>query len=170
MTEKTQNAINMQIKEELYSSYLYLAMSAYAQAKNLSGVANWFYVQAKEEIDHAMGFYNYLLERGGEVELQEIAKPPKKFESVTSLFEEGLKHEQHITGTINALYVLATEEKDYAFQSFLKWYIEEQVEEEANATEIIEKIKLVGDSGPVLYMLDKELSGRQYTPTSPTAK
>ncbi len=166
MNKKIEQAINDQIREELYSSYLYLSIAAYCESLSFKGFANWFTVQAKEELDHAMGFYNYVHERGGKVVLQAIDQPPADFKGHLHVFEESLKHEQHITERINGLFKLATEENDYAFQSFVKWYIDEQVEEEANANEMIDKLKQVGDSGPALYMLDKELQTRQHTPAS----
>jgi ferritin len=137
---------------------------------NLKGFANWFTVQAKEELDHAMGFFNYLLSRGGKVELLEIPKPPSVFKNPKSLFNEALKHEQFITGKINLLYELSCEEKDYSFQSFLKWYIDEQVEEESNATEMIEKMRMVGENEATLLFIDSQLATRVYTPTLPTTK
>lgn len=169
INKNIQTAINHQIKEELYSSYLYLSMSAYAAGRNLKGFANWFSVQAKEELDHAMGFFTYLLNRGGKVELLEIPKPPNVFKSPKSLFDEGLKHEQFITGKINLLYELSGEEKDYSFQSFLKWYIDEQVEEEGNAAEMIEKMKMAGESEATLLLIDSQLAIRVYKQSSPIA-
>lgn len=170
INKNIQTAINHQIKEELYSSYLYLSMAGYTGEMNLKGFANWFSVQAKEELDHAMGFFTYLLNRRGKVELLEIPKPPSVFKNPRVLFDEALKHEQFITGKINLLYELSGEEKDYSFQSFLKWYIDEQVEEEANATEMIEKMKLSGESESTLLLIDSQLAARVYTPASPTAK
>jgi ferritin len=157
-----QKNINSQINEELYSSYLYLSISAYCSSMNFKGFANWFSVQAQEETDHAMGLYNYLIERGGRVLLMEIAKPPYEFKDICNIFEEALKHEKYITGKIHKLYEVGQSEKDYAFGSFIQWYINEQVEEEANATEIVETIKLVGSKGTSLYLLDKQLAGRVY--------
>lgn len=169
MNIKIQRAINDQIKEELYSSYLYLSMAAYSQSLGLKGFANWFVVQAKEELDHAMGFYDYLIGRNARVILQEIPKPPFEFAGAYLLFSDALKHEKYITGRIHRLYEMAGEEKDYAFQSFLKWYIEEQVEEESNSATYIDKIKLLKDADSGQYILDQELAKRKYTPISPTA-
>jgi len=166
MNAKIQEAINNQIREEFYSGYLYLSMAAYCGAKTLNGFENWFRVQAQEERDHALGFYNYMLERGGEVKLQALDQPPSSFKGPLELFEAALKHEKHITGKINELFELAANEKDFAFQSFLKWYIDEQVEEEATASEMIDKVKMVGEKGEALYMLDQELGARTYTPSS----
>ena len=159
-------AINNQINEELYSGYLYIAMSAYAGSKGLKGLQNWMYVQALEERDHALGFHNFLLDCGGKIVLQEIKAPPSEFGGPLQMFEAALKHEQHITRKIDELYELAVQEKDYAFQSFLKWYIDEQVEEEATAGEMIDKVKLVGETGPGVLALDKELAMRAYSPSS----
>lgn len=167
MTKKLQQEVNNQINEEMFSSYLYLSMSAFAKSKSLNGFANWFEIQAKEELDHAMGFYNYLLDAQGTVELQAIAQPSTSFANVKELFSEGLKHEKHITSRINFLYELAQEEKDHAFISLLKWYLDEQVEEEANASEYVDKLNLAGANGAALLMLDAELSQRIYTQVIP---
>ena len=157
---KMQEAINKQIQEELYSSYLYLAMAADSEEKNLKGFANWLQVQYQEENAHAMKLYHYLLERGGKVKLAPIQAPPSEFGTPLQVFETVLAHERHITASINALYETAVSEKDYAAQIFLQWFIEEQVEEEGNASEILEKLKMVGErSGAILY-LDKELKKR----------
>lgn len=166
MKKSTTDAVNAQIHEELFSEYLYLAMSAYAGSQGLRGIQNWFAVQAREERDHAQGFMNHLIDRGGVVVLQGLAKPPADFKKPSVMFQEGLKHEQHITACIHALLELATKEKDYPLQSLLKWYVDEQIEEEANAQEILDTLKLVGESGAGLYQLDKELLGRTYTQAS----
>lgn len=170
MTKKVLTELNKQINEELFSSYVYLSMAAYAKAKSLDGFANWFEIQAKEELDHAMGFYHYILDAHGEVELQAIAQPKKDYTSPLALFEEALHHEQHITGRINLLYDLAQEEKDHALTSFLKWYLDEQVEEEASASKYVDKLKLAGHDGAALLMLDTELQARVYVPLSPRAE
>jgi ferritin len=164
MNQKVEKAINQQINEELFSFYLYLSMSAYFESKNMKGVANWFSVQSKEEHDHAMGFYKYLLSRGGMVELLPIKKPMGTFKGLMHALEETYTHEQHITKCIHDLYALALQEKDYALQSFLKWYIDEQVEEEANDTALLDQLKLYGDKGPSLFLLDQQMGQRIYTP------
>jgi ferritin len=161
MSESIEKAINEQINEELFSSYLYLAIAADAGSRGLSGIQSWMTVQAQEEVAHAMKFYNFVLERGGKVELKEIAKPEKEFGSVLDMFKASLKHEKHITGCIHKLYELAEQEKDYPFVSFLKWFIDEQVEEEASAQEVIDKIEMIGDNSGLLYALDKELGQRK---------
>ncbi len=157
-------ALNDQIKEELFSAYTYMAMEVYAESINLPGFANWFYIQSKEEMEHANGMHKYLISRDAKVEYQAIAKPPVDFKSALHLFEETLTHEKYISKKVNGLYELAIKEKDYAMQSFLRWYIDEQVEEEAQVKEIIEKIKLAGEEAQALYMIDRELANRQYIP------
>jgi ferritin len=160
LSKAMQDAINEQIKNELYSSYLYLAMSAYCEANNLPGFAHWLRVQSQEEIEHAMKFFGFVNERGGRVVLEAIDKPPVEFESPTKIFEETLNHERKVTAMINSLYALALEEKDYASQVMLHWYIDEQVEEEANASYIVDTLKAVGEKGQALVMLDRELAKR----------
>jgi ferritin len=168
ISKQLTDAINIQINEELSSAYLYLSMSAFAEGQNLKGFANWFYIQYQEELDHAMGFFHFLIARGGNVVLKAIAEPQVSFSGPEVLFREGLKHEQYITACIHRLYELSVNEKDYALTSFLKWYIDEQVEEEESATSMVEKIDFVGTKGHALYLLDKELSGRKYEPLKPT--
>jgi ferritin len=160
LSKAMQDAINEQIKNELYSSYLYLAMSAYCEANNLPGFAHWLRVQSQEEIEHAMKFFGFVNERGGRVVLEAIDKPPVEFESPVKIFEETLNHERKVTAMINSLYELALEEKDYASQVMLHWFIDEQVEEEANASYILDTLKAVGEKGQALVMLDRELARR----------
>jgi len=161
MLSKTiQDAMNEQIKNELYSAYLYLSMSAYCEAANLPGFAHWMRMQAQEEVTHAMKFYDFIYERGGRVVLQAIDQPPVEFQSPLHVFEQTLEHEQKVTGLINDLYTLAVEEKDYASQAFLQWFVTEQVEEEDSATQIVETLKMIGDKAHALLMLDRELGGR----------
>lgn len=164
MNTKVQNAINEQINAEIFSGYLYLSMAAYFDTEGLPGFANWMKVQAQEEMAHAMKFYNYVFERGGSVTMKAIAQPDTKFKSTLQIAEQTLAHEKIVTGLINDLYELSVKEKDYATESFLKWYIDEQVEEEGSAQEVIDKIKLAGDKGPGLFMLDKEMAVRVFTP------
>jgi ferritin len=158
--KKMQDALNKQINEEMFSSYLYLAMSADFQAKNLAGAGSWMKAQADEETSHAMKFFHFILERGGEVELLPIAKPRKNWKSPLEAFEEAEKHEQHITRCIHDLVDLAVAEKDYATQNLLQWFVNEQVEEEAAAGEIVAKLKMVAESKNGLYMMDRELGAR----------
>jgi len=162
MNDKIQDAINEQINAEMHSGYIYLSMAAYLDAEGLTGFANWMKVQAQEEMAHAMKFYNYVYERNGKVILKPIAEVPTEFNSPLQIAEMVLEHEQKVTGLINDLYTLAKEEKDYAFESFLKWYIDEQVEEESSANAMIDKIKLAGSDGPGVFMLDKELGARVF--------
>ena len=159
-----EEAINRQINEEMYSAYLYMSMSAYFEEQGLNGFANWMYVQYQEEMDHAMKFYRYLHERGGNVRLYAIKEPPHEWKSPLDAFEQTLKHEQHITKCINELVDLAEKIKDRPTFNLLQWYIDEQVEEEANDEELINQLKLIGDNGQGLLMLDRELAQRAYTP------
>lgn len=161
MLSKTlQDAMNEQIKNELYSAYLYLSMSAYCEAANHPGFAHWMRMQAQEEEAHAMKFYDFIYERGGRVVLQAIDQPPVEFPSPLAVFEQTLEHEQKVTAMIHDLYTLAAEEKDYASQAFLQWFVTEQVEEEASASQILETLKMIGDKGHALLMLDRELGSR----------
>ncbi len=162
--KEIEEAINKQIKEEMYSSYLYLSMSAYFENIGLRGFANWMYVQFQEEKDHAMKFYRYLIERGGRVKLYALQEPPHEWNSPLHAFEETLKHEKYITQCINDLVDLAEKKKDRATFNLLQWYIDEQVEEEANDEEIIQKLKMIGDNPQGLLMLDRELASRTYVP------
>jgi len=155
-----ENAINEQIKNELYSAYLYLAMSAHCEEKNLGGFAHWLRVQFQEEQSHALKFYDYLHERGGTVKLMAIDAPPAEWQSLLEMFNEVLAHEQKVTALIHGLYGLALKESDYAAQIMLQWFITEQVEEEKNATEIVENLKLIEAHGTAVLMLDKQLGKR----------
>lgn len=164
LDEKMKKALNDQINEEFYSAYLYLSMSAYFSKIGLKGFANWMMVQYKEEVDHGMKMYNYIIARGDDVKLQAIKEPPSSWTSLLNAFEETLKHEQHITERINYLVDIAEEVKDRATYNFLQWFIDEQIEEEENDREVIDQLKLIGDNKNGLYMLDKELATRVYTP------
>ncbi len=160
LSEKMQEQLNEQINAEIYSGYLYYAMEAYFEDQDLTGFANWMHVQAQEELLHAHKFFNYINERGGRVKLDGIETPKNDWESPTEVFKEAYEHETKVTERINNLYDLALEEKDHATASFLKWFIDEQVEEEASADEIVNKLKRIGDSGHGIFMLDSELSNR----------
>lgn len=162
--KKLEKQINYQINRELYSEYLYLAMSAYLESKGLEGMANFMKVQAEEEHFHAMKFFNYLNERGGRVELEAIEKPPVNFDSPLAVFEESLKHEKLVTSLINKLMDTAIAVNDHAARSFLNWYVDEQVEEEASFEAILDKMELVGGKGHGILMLDKDLGARVFTP------
>jgi len=155
------DALNEQINHELYSAYLYLSMAAHFDAANLPGFANWMRVQYREETGHAMKFYGYIYDRGGVVTLKAIAQPPTKFRSPSEVFKQVLEHEKKVTSLIHDLYTLAVKDKDYATQSMLQWFINEQVEEEKNATAIIEMLKMVGDSPVSLLMADRQLGARK---------
>jgi ferritin len=158
------NALNKQINKEIYSAYLYMSMSAYSQFIGLKGFANWFMVQYNEEMEHAMKIYNYINDQGEQVKLMAIDEPPAEFESPMDMFEKTLDHEKFITKSINELVDLATEEKDHATGIFLQWFVTEQIEEEGNDNDIINQLKLIGDNGNGLIMLDRELGGRVFTP------
>ena len=161
MDKKLQKAFNDQIKNELYSAYLYLAMAAYFDSKSLSGFSHWMKVQHKEEVSHAMKMFDFLNDRGVRVLLQPIAQPTLEYGSTLEVFEETLKHEKKVTSLINALYDLAMQVEDRASGVFLQWFISEQVEEEKNATQIIETLKMIKPEGPALVMLDRELAKRE---------
>ena len=161
MLSKTiHKALNDQITHEFYASYLYLSMAAYLETQNLPGFVRWMEAQSEEERKHAMRFYNYINDRNGSVELQAIAQPPSEFQSPLDLFEQALQHEQRVTGLIHSIYALALKENDYATQAMLHWFINEQVEEEKTAQQIIERLKLTAGEGSALLMLDNELGAR----------
>ena len=160
-SQKVVDAINAQINEEIFSAYLYLAMAAQADKMGLPGFVNWFKLQYAEELAHADRFFTYLLERDGEVCLEAIAKPELSKETPLSLFEKSLAHEQHITQCICNLKDLARSESDHATDVFLEWFISEQVEEEANARGVIDQLKMVDGNPNGLFMIDRELAGRQ---------
>jgi ferritin len=159
-SKAVQEAINEQIKNEIYSAYLYLSMSSYFESHSLPGFANWMRVQFEEEMSHAMRFYDYMTDRGGRVILQAIDQPPSEWKSNLEVFEEVYKHEQKVTSLINKLYEVALKENDYATQVALHWFINEQVEEEKNASQIIESLKLIEERGTAVLMLDKQLGKR----------
>jgi len=161
MLSKTiETALNEQIKHEMYSSYLYLSMSAYCEAANLAGSAHWLRAQTREEYGHAMKFYGYIHDQGGRVVIQALAQPPAEWTSMADLFQQVLEHERKVTSLINNLQTLAVKEGDYATQNFLAWFINEQVEEEKHATQIVEQLKMIGNSGQALFMMDRQLAAR----------
>ncbi len=164
ISKKMQDALNGQINAELYSAYLYLSMEGYFQSLNLAGFANWMRVQTQEELMHAMKIYDFVNERGGRVILKSIAQPPAEWESALAVFEAVLKHEQKVTGLINDLVNLAVDEKDHATNSFLQWFVNEQVEEEDSAGKVLGQLKLVKDSPQAVFMMDKEMGLRVFTP------
>lgn len=163
LNKRMEKAINSQINAEIYSSYLYLSMSAYFESISLSGFASWMRSQAQEEMVHAMKFYDYVNERGGRVILSPIEAPPSEWESPVAVFDATYRHEQKVTGLINDLVDLAIEEKDHATNNLLQWFVSEQVEEEASASAVLNKAKLTGDAPGGLFMLDRELGARLFT-------
>lgn len=164
LNQKLEKELNSQINKELFSAYLYMSMSAYFQSVDLTGFANWMQIQAQEELSHAQKFYDFINERGGRVVLEAIDKPQADWESPQIAFEDSLKHEEFITKSINDLVSVSQEEKDYATQIFLQWFVTEQVEEEASVNEILNKMKLMKDAPGALFMLDRELGQRQFVP------
>lgn len=152
--------INDQINHEFYSSYLYLSMAAHFEAANLPGFANWMRVQSEEEAEHAMKFYEYVFDRGEKVALKAIDQPPSEWASLLDLFEHVLLHEQKVTSLINTIYAAALKESDYPTQVMLHWFINEQVEEERNATEIVDQLKMIEAKGTAVLMLDHQLGKR----------
>jgi len=163
LSKKMGNALNEQLNAELYSSYLYLSMSAYFTSTNLNGFANWMRVQAQEELMHAMKFYDFINERDGKVTLTQIEAPKTKWNSPLEVFEDVYKHECKVTSLIHNLVDLAVTEKDYATNTFLQWFVTEQVEEESSALEIVDKLKLMGDNSVAQFMIDGELAQRTFT-------
>lgn len=164
LTKKMLEALNEQINAELYSSYLYLSMAAHFDAINLKGFGNWMRVQVQEENFHGMKFFDYVLNRQGKVTLKTIDAPPTKWKTPLDVFEATYKHEQHVTDLINKLATLAEKENDHATRVLLHWFINEQVEEEANDDAIIQKLKLIGDNSSGLFLLDQELAQRVFVP------
>jgi len=162
LNKKVEESINKQIAAELYSAYLYLAMAAYFETENLNGMGQWMKAQAFEEMYHAMKFYDYVNERGGKVVFLGIDKPPAEWDSPLAAFTAAYDHEVKVTGMINDLVDIARSENDKATESFLNWYVDEQVEEEANADEIVNKLKLMAGAPGGLFMLDEKLGQRAY--------
>lgn len=154
------DTINDQIGIEMSSAYYYLNLSTQCAARNLHGSAHWLKQQWTEELGHAMKLIDYVLERGNEVRLSSLDKPQYDFTSLTALFQAVLEHEQSVTASINALYQSATEEKDYAAQTFIQWYVTEQVEEENSAQDVVDTLRMVGDEGAALLMVDRQLGRR----------
>ncbi len=169
ISPKIQDALNAQINAEFWSAYLYLSMGMHFEAEGHAGIANWFRIQFKEEQAHAEIFINYLLSRGGRVELKAIDAVPTSWESPLAAYLDTLAHEEKVTSLINNLYALAESEHDYATRGKLDWFIAEQVEEEETAQGLIDRLKLIGDNGLALYMLDQELATRTYTVPAPLA-
>lgn len=164
INEKVAKVLIEQVNKELYSAYLYLSMSAYFSDIGLLGFANWMRVQTQEETAHAMLIYDFLINRGEKVILTAIDAPPNKWANPLQVMEEVLKHEIYVTSLINNIVAVAEEQKDRATMSYFNWFVDEQVEEEANAQDIISKLKLIGDDKSALYLLDKDLSVRVFNP------
>jgi len=161
LTKKVEAAINDQIAKEFYASYLYLSMVAYFEDQNLPGFAHWMRMQTDEERGHAMRLFDYLIEAGGRVKLSAIAEPQAEFSGPLQVMEASLEHEQKVTASIRKIYELAEQEKDYATQLHLQWFISEQLEEEKNVGDVIARLKLAGDNKVALMFIDRELGSRQ---------
>jgi len=168
INEKMAQALNKQINAELYSAYLYFSMAAYFESVNLPGFAHWMRIQTQEELMHAMKIYDFVNERGGRIILKAIERPPVEWKSPLAVFEATYKHEQKVTGLINELVNLAIEEKDHGTNAFLQWFINEQVEEEKSASDMVGKLKLIEANPEGMYMLDKEMGQRIFTPPAGT--
>ena len=164
ISEKMTEKLNDQIKHELYSGHLYLSMAAYCASIDLDGFSNFFVVQEQEERFHAMKFFHYIVEQDKDVKIFGLDQPETEFDSLEAVIDAAWKHEQKVTKRLYDLMNLANEEKDFATQSLLKWFIDEQVEEEASMLGLLKKVKLVGDKGQGIFMLDKELAARVFTP------
>jgi ferritin len=164
ISKKMENALNGQVNAEMYSAYMYLSMESYFKSLNLNGFANWMRAQTQEEMMHAMKIYDFINERGGRIILKTIDGPPTKWESPLAVFEATYTHEQKVTGLINDLMDLAIEEKDHATNTFLQWFVNEQVEEEASADELVQQLKMMENAPGGMFMLDRELGQRVFTP------
>lgn len=160
ISKKMQAELNEQVNQEFYSAYMYLAMSAYCNTIGLPGFEHWMRMQYEEEIMHVTKMYDYIMGQGGAVHLMAIEEPPKEYGTPLEIFRTTLEHEQSVTSMINKLMDLAVEEKDYATQAFLQWYVTEQVEEEANVNDILAPLTMVGDDKGGLMMIDQQLAGR----------
>jgi len=159
-----QKAMNTRLNEEIYSAYLYLAMAAQSTQLSLKGFAVWFDVQVKEELFHAQKTYEYILDRDAKVVLGAIEKPPASFKSVKEMFVKTLEHERFVTASINKVLTLARKENDHATEAVLQWFVTEQVEEESSVGDVLAQLKLIGSDGSGLYMLDREMGTRTFTP------
>jgi ferritin len=161
LSKAMQDAINKQINAEISSAYLYLSMSAYCAANNRPGCAHWMRVQWEEELSHAMRLFEHVNDRGGRAVLKAVPQPPTEFKSLLDVFKQVLDHEKEVTALIHRLYETAVKENDYPAQVMLQWFINEQVEEEKNAAEVVEQLKLIGDQGAAVLMLDHHLGMRK---------
>ncbi|MFQ5706659.1 MAG: ferritin [bacterium] len=161
LSNTLEKALNEHIQQEFYSSYLYLAMASYCESINLGGFAHWLRAQSQEEWSHGMKFFEHVQHRGGRVRLQALDQPPSDFGSPLEMFKQVLEHERQVTAMIHKLYEQALKENDYPAQVMLQWFVSEQVEEEKSAHDIIEQLKLIGDQGTALLMLDRQLGARE---------
>ncbi|VAW39076.1 Ferritin-like protein 2 [hydrothermal vent metagenome] len=167
ISEKMAEILNKHMNAEFYSSYLYLSMSAYASSKGWRGASSWLYVQAQEEMIHVQKLYVYIDDQGARVELYAIEKPPVEFGTPLELFTGVLDHERKVTGLVRDLVTAALAEADHATETFLQWFVTEQTEEEKNCRDILDRLKLAGETGPGLFMIDNELGARVLTPPAP---
>lgn len=158
ISKEMQEALNNQISNEYFSSYTYLSMSAYCESMNMQGFAAWVRRQSTEELEHALKIFDYVLDRSGKVTLKAIEQPASKFSSLLKMFQQVVEHEREVTGMINKLYELAINEGDHATAVEMQWFITEQVEEEKNALNLVEKLKLAGDNSSALLILDRQLA------------
>ena len=166
LNEKVSKLINEQVNKEFYSAYLYLSFADYYEDEGLDGFANWYVIQAQEEMDHAMMMRRYLIDNGVSVKLEVIGKPDKVFKNTTEPLEEGFKHEQYVTSLINNIYSAAFDIKDFKTMQFLDWFIKEQTEEEKNAGDLVKKMKMFAIDAKTFYMLNSELAARVYAPST----
>lgn len=160
LTKKVEEAMNEQLSIELQSAYVYLGMSSYCESVSLPGCAQWLRAQAGEEYDHAMRFYSFITDRGARVRLKQLDAPPTDYSSALAVFEKALDHERSVTSSINKLYDLVAKEKDFASQAWLDWFATEQVEEEKTVGHIVDQMKMTGDKGDALFLIDRELGSR----------
>jgi ferritin len=159
-SKKLQDAVNEQIQKEFHSSALYLAMAAWCEAASLPGFASWMKAQSDEEREHGMRFFNHLADRGAKIAIRGIEQPQSEFKSPLDMFEKALAHEKHITASINKLYEIAFEERDYPAQVMLQWFINEQVEEEKNASLVVDQLRTLPEKGGSLLFMDRQLGKR----------
>ena len=169
LSESLTKALNDQINAEYYSAYLYLSMSSFAEGAALKGTANWLFIQAQEEMTHGLHMYQYLLDRGAVPSFAAITQPPQSFKSIDDVFTQVLAHEQKVTKGINAIATRAMQENDHACYQFIMWYVNEQVEEEANASELLSKLKMISGDNRALLALDAELAARVFVNPFPGA-
>lgn len=160
LSHSVQQLLNEQVAKELYASNLYLAMAGHFAEINLMGMANWMRIQSEEERGHALRFFEFVIDRNGKAEVGAVAQPPAEFGAPVEIFAQALAHERKVTASIHALYAQALRDDDYATQVFLQWFINEQVEEEANASAMVERLSMAGDNRAALLMLDTEMKGR----------